>query len=314
MANNVNGIFETLVVPASVAAAQTAKFSNAMLNYVFTNYSGEYGKIGQVMNINIPIVNEGDVADIGAGAIQLSDTNHTPTSITINQNPSVSKRIQSFDQFRTSFDLQQLYMEPMVESLLRKVNRAVANLANPAASTGFLSVNSSQSGGGTASFIRSDVGTAWATLAGQGCPMDPANAFFVTHHVPYGTMLSDTTNNWVQQYVVGQPAAEKLQQTARFMPQYNMSLDYDQTMPKTSTPKYIALAFHRYAIGLKPVNQYPADSGGYVREMTIFPRPNLPLRVQLWYDPAQQGYVMHMNTIYGLSVVRPEWGVQIVAG
>lgn len=308
MANNVSGIFETLVVPAATASAQAARYRNPMIDYCFVDYRGITGTIGQTMNINIPIVDETDVNQIGNGPIQLTDTNHTPKSITINTNMSDSKRIQQFDQIRTPLDLQRLYTDAMVESVLRKTNRQIANLVTSASAT---ATNSSQTGTLLDELSRADVATAWGTLIGQGAPEVEGDLFCVTHHVPYAKALADTTNNWIQQYVIGQPAAEKVQQTARFMPQYGMLLDYDQTMPLAPSVHYYAFAFHRFAIGLLPVLQPQADTGGYVRETTIYPRPDMPFRIQLWYDPTAQGYVLHINCVFGLAVIRPEWCVQI---
>jgi hypothetical protein len=34
----------------------------------------------------------------------------------------------------------------------------------------------------------------------------------------------------------------------------------------------------------------------------------------MWYDPTQQGYVLHVSTSFGIATIRPEFAVQVLAG
>ena len=315
MANTLTGLFETLVVPAATQACQAAKFKNTLLERVYTDFRSLYGTVGQTMQINVPIVNEGNVSNIASGALSISNATQATTSITIGTNASSSRRIQSFDAIRSPLDLKTLYLDAMIEEVLRYSNRAVANLANPSAGVGILSVNSaitSSATSGSNEYLRADLAKAWEVLVTNGAPLTPEGASFVVHPVAYGNMLADTSNNWIQNYVVGEQAAVAAQQHAMFMPQFNMALDYDQVMPSTATPKYIGLAFHKFAIGLLPVLQ-PKTESDVVREVTVFPRPDFPVRVQLFYDGNAQGWVIHVNAVFGLGVVRPEFAVQVIA-
>lgn len=315
MANDLRGIFQTLVVPAANELMTEARFQNILLDSVFTQFDGDGGGIGQTLNINVPIVNESNVNSIGSGPIVVTDTAHTPFQVVIDTKYSDAERIQSFDQIRTPLQFKTLYLGAMVESVLRKANRRVAAEFNPASSTGILSVNTVVTGAVANSHARADLSSAWTKLVNQGCPMGPRDLQFVTNPTPWGNMAADTTSaQWVTQYVVGTAAAELAQQQAKFMPQFSMRLDYDQTMPQNGSSKYIACAFHRWAIGMKFIAEDTPVTGGYVEQMYIFPRKNVPVRIQMWYDPNQQGVVLHVSTAFGIKTVRPEFAVQVLAG
>jgi hypothetical protein len=301
MANTLTGIFQTLVVPATAAGAQAPKFRNGMIERVYTQYRGMHGEVGNTLNVVIPKVNVGNVVNIGNGPISVQDRDHTTVPITIDQNQSDAAVIRSFDQIRTPYDLQVQYTDAMMEEVLRKVNGSIAALATTGNFNSYTTIT-----GGTNLFTRLNIASAWENLVLAGAPMNERDVFMIAHPIPYGTMIGDATQNFIQQYIVGEAGALAAQNTARLMPQFQAQIDYDQQMPVVAT-KYSALFFHRYAIALVPVLQPPAGSA-IVMETTVYPRPGLPVRVQLWYDPQQQGYVLHMNCVYALKVVRPEFG------
>jgi hypothetical protein len=332
--NDVTGLFETLVAPASATAAQVAKFNNPMLQSCYNDYDSTYGSIGNTLVINIPIVNIGNVTNIGDGALSIVATNQTTQTLQIAYNASSSRRIQSFDQIRTPVQLRRLYLDGMIEEVTRYVDNVLVQIALGNAATvaapgitapspnSFFATNTPIATVGTGStigmatqtgeFTRLQLASAWATLIGQGADMTPQNGFFITNQVPYGAMLGDPNLQLIQAYVVGESEAEKAQQTARFAPFLNSTINYDQFIGQTSssaTPasKYYGLMFHRYAIGFKPVLQ-PKTQSPVVEEMTVFPKENFPVRVQLGYDLVNQGWILAVNTIFAANVIRPEFG------
>jgi hypothetical protein len=340
--NDIGGLFETLV-SASAAAAQVAKFKNPMLERCFNDFESTYGTIGNTLQINIPVVNVGNVSNIGDGPLSISATDQNTQTLQIAYNASSSRRIQSFDQIRTPQRLKTLYLDGMIEEVTRYTDNTILQIClgnagsvsapgitTPANTGSFLTTNLPVQPVAVAAttvgqptqvneYTRIQLANAWATLIGQGADMTPKNGSFITNQVPYSNMIADVNLGLIQQYIVGDRAAEEAQQTAKFAPFLNSLVDYDQFVPLTASEavsgppaipasKYYGLMFHRFAVGFKPVLQEPTNSP-VVIETTVFPKPDFPVRVQFGYDFANQGWILAVNTIFAAAVIRPEWGV-----
>ena len=303
MANTLTGIFNTIVLPATLAAAQAPKFKNAIHKRVWTYPQTKSATVGQTVSIDIPTVDEADVIDIGNGDVQIRDGVHTNVPIVVNNNPSTAWKIPDFDNVRSPLDFQRLYMDAKMEAVLRKVNRSIANLAT--SFDAYTAITSTASN--VNSFARKDVTDAWINLRTAGAPDSLEDNTFIAHHVPYGNMMGDTT--WAQESVVGINQAEALQQGARFSPQYGVMIDYDQTMPLTSGGKYTALMLNRYAIGVVPIAPTLKSAPGFLEESIVYPgNGDLAFHVQMWIDPKAQGYIVHIHCIYGLAILRKAFG------
>ncbi len=313
MANQTSGLFETLVVPAATASIQALRYSKAYPESIYWDYKDVGGRTGQTLNCDVPIVVEADATDIGSGSVSTSDTTHTTVPIVLDQHPSVSFTIQSWDEVRTPQDLQRLYVQPKLESLLRKINATVAAKAVAANFDVHDGIT-----GGTATFTRANILAAWAKLAGAGVPVsDPGNLFFITHPAAYANMLADT--NFYQESIVGINSAELAQRRAVFAPQANTVIKFDQQAP-LSTTKYTGLFFHRYAIGgvvVRPPALSAAGKGGDgIKETVLYPfrnAPQFPVQLQMQSTVKEQGTLIHMHAMFGVKVVRPDHGVVLTA-
>lgn len=306
MANTTTGIFQTLVLPATAALQAPTMYKNSMVRKIYVQDQPIPGTVGQVINVNIPTVQENDVLDIGNGPIQVTDQDHTNVTLTVNNNLSKAVRIPDFTKVQTPLDLLQFYLAPTIESVLRKVNRSVCNLVT---TTNF-NVHSSITGGADV-FTRANVATAKGNLLGVGVPDVMGDNFFVTGHTPYTNMWA--TAEWYQQYQAGQGGVD-LQSTGRFVPQFNTLFDYDQQFLQPSAgATYAALLFHRAAIALVPVVP-PSEEKPHVEETFYQPDGSgLTLRIQFWYDPREQAWILHVHAIFALAVVRPNFGSYLVS-
>jgi hypothetical protein len=306
MSNPTTGFFETHVLPAMVELTAPTQLANSMLRKIYTQRTPVPGRPGQTINVPIPTVNEGDVIDIGSGPIQVTDEDHTSVSLTVNNNKSVARKIADFDQVRTPMDLREFYLQPMIESLVRKIDRQVCNLCT---STNF-NVHSSITGGAD-TFERADLAEGWRNLVSVGVPMTPGAIHFVTSHIPYSGMIADT--NLIQESIVGINAAESAQQRAMMVPAYGAQVDYDPLFLVPSAGTYAGLFFHRAAIALVPVT--PTSPVGAAVQQTLYtiPGTDLQARVQFWYDPREQGWILHAHAVFALAVVRPNYGSYMVS-
>lgn len=308
MANTTTGIFQELVLPATAALQSPLKLANSMLRCVYVQRQPIAGTVGKTIDVNIPTVSRNDVVDIGAGPIQVTDQTHTNVQLVVNRNPSKALIIREFDQLRTPLAMRDFYLAPAIESVTQSIDKTICDLVT---TTNF-NVHSSITGGADV-FTRAQVAQAWANLRGVGVPDDPGHQFFMTSHVPYSNMIGDDANKWITESIVGVAAAEAAQQRARLAPAFNSEILYDQLFPQPSAgATYAGLLFHRHAIALVPV--MPRVGGEPHIEETIYQPPGsgLTYRIQFWYDPREQGYVLHVHCMYALNVVRPNFGSYLV--
>lgn len=302
MANTLTGLFQTLVLPATAQLARPLALRNSLIQKVYYQDQPIPGRVGQTINVNIPKVAENDVIDIGNGPIQISDGDHDTVALTVNNNKSWARRIPDFDKIRTPLDFKSFYLEPGIESVTRKINRGVAALITSANFASYTSIT-----GGSGVFTRLNLGTAWANLNDTGVPMTPGDVHFVTSHYPYSQMLADPTLNFVQQYVVGDGGPQQVK-SARLMDMFQADLDYDQMMPKPSSSTYAGLFFNKNAIAFIPVS-LPDEEKPQVMETTFSPPgTGLIYRIQFWYDPREQAWILHVNCAFALAIVRSNFG------
>ena len=333
---DITSFFQNLVTGSATNLQLMPEFANNFLDNCYNDYDSatvQNAGPGYSLTMNIPKVDEGDVTDIGASGIALSNFDSTPVTITNTHKFSVSKPIQSFDMARTPVELADQVMAPMVESAMRKVNRFLATLAilgyaPPSASATGLVLPGSAPGapptlptgvnpkitGPTSpnpAFSRLNFAQCWNTMVNVGAPGTNLRAFLSP--TPYSNMMGDETNKFLQNYIVGAEAATSLQQTAKFMPQFGAVLDYDQhctTLGATGT--FGGVFYHKKSIAFKPFTE-PVVKGTFVKQFVFFPTKGktVPFTAQLWHDPAKQALILHVFVCLGAKVVRPEWGIYL---
>ena len=305
MANELSGLFETRVIPAGVAAAQALQYTKASLRAIYWDYKAEGGEIGQTMNVNIPSVNAGDAADIGSGPLNPADTTHTTVPIVLSHHVSASFVIKSWDKIRTPIMLQELYVQPKLEALLRTANGYVTSLFNATTFNFYASANSTAAN----VWSRLNLSTMWGNLAAQGVPVyQPNNLAFITHPAVYAATLADST--FFQAYVVGEAAAVDALQRGSLVPTLNSKVLFDQQMP-ISGGKNTGIFLHRYAIAGVCAPPPSNEELGQVQEVTIYPvaeAPNFAVQIQMAYSIKDQGTVINLHTNLGFAVTRPDHG------
>jgi hypothetical protein len=215
--------------------------------------------------------------------------------------------IKTWDQVRTPRRLAEIYLQPRIEALTRKINRAVANLIT----TANFGTYSLISGAGADVFDRADITGALRNLADAGVPVeDTANMFFITNPTAYFNMLAAT--QWTSEAVVGKEQAVAAQGTtgqAALRLVYGGNVRYDQHFAVFNSGKMPGIAMHRYAIAGIFINPpaTPSDVGS-VKETTIFPKPNVPVQVQMEYSLKEQGVLVNVHSMFGVKVARSEYG------
>ena len=299
--NSTTNLFQT-VLAASSAAAESLRFRNVFADAIYVDYQPVVATPYTVLNVIIPTVNEGAVVDIQSGPIQPTDYSYNPTSITLNRNFSVSLVVKDWDKVRTPADLQRIFIQPMLEGLLRKINRTIVGLFN---ATNFPNYTLFTGATNTVAgdFARADIGTAWQNLVNAGVPVDtdPENVRLLVNPLSYAAMLSD--QNFIYQYIVGDNAAVQAQQRAKLSAIFGAQVDYDQMLVPFNAGHQPAILMHKYAVAAVTAN--PPPGGSNVME-TYINLKGFPVQIQFAYSMQDQGWVIHAHCMWGVAVVRPE--------
>lgn len=299
---NISDFFETLVAASNIAAA-APKFTNAMLDCAYTGNQPLYNHaVGTNLEIIIPTVDTTTVTNIGNGGISKTNTAHNKASLTLSTKQSTSFTIQSFDQLRSALELSELYVGPRMEALLRKADADFLSAVVPGYTT-----NAIQAGTG-GKFSRTQLSTAKTLLDNQGCPTDDAaNMFIVTSPSVYNTTAADST--FSQNYYVGTTAAEQALEKGILVPALGATMKKDQQFPTGSGGTNYGLLMHRYSFAARFAVEPKLLDDNFLRETVVFPKPNVPVKIQMWNDPNSQGLTIHLSTVYAYTVARPEYGV-----
>jgi hypothetical protein len=300
MANDIDGLFATVLSAATSAASEITQYKNAFIDAIYWDYQAELQAAqGAAIDVILPTVDEGDVVDSQGGAYTPTDTKHSKATITLDRDFTTSFLIRSFDQVRTRIELQTKFFKPRLEALLRKMNRGVAELVT---ATNF-STYSVISGSGADVFARADLGGAWKNLAGRGVPVESEmDMSFITSPVAYGNMLSDS--NFADESVVGVNASQAAFQQAKLMNLLGARPYYDQHLARFNSGKEPGILMHRGAIAGVTVN--PLSGADY--KAIVFPKPGLPVLVEVGYSIKDRGWLVGMTAQWGCRVVRPEFG------
>lgn len=298
--------FEKIVAPAALNNKLVPRYRNLFLESIYMDYQeGQVGHLGMPTVINVPVVNEDDVTDIGNGAVSVSDKANRKVELIIDRKLSVTKKIESLDSIRSAVQLKDQYMQGMLESLLRKCNGTVAAQFTSTNLDAYAVVN----GFSATAFNRENVADLWANVVGTGgAPETDGDLFFITDQATFGKMVGNKANDWITEAVVGVDAATQAQQKAQLAPAFNARIDYDQKMKSTTANRHGGVFFHRMAVGMLPLPE-AKPAATFIDHMVIYPTRDkrFPVMVQFWYDAKEQAHLLHLYSIFGLKIVQKEW-------
>lgn len=301
MANDTDNLFESLVAASSEAATHLT-YQNSFVEGSYWEYKPISAKMGQTLQVTIPTVNEGDVADIQGGPLQPTDTRNTAVDIVLNHKYSTSWVVQDYDELRSPVTLREKHIQPRMEAILRSVNHTIASLIN---TTNF-STHTLISGAGADVFQRADLAGAWRNLANVGAPVsDTRNLILNMNLTAYSGMIADTS--FVAESTVGVTMAEAAQQRAVIDRQYGAKLMWDQHWSVYNSGKQPAIFYHRHAIACVTA-PLPRAGQGHVIETYTKLRGQVPVKTTIGWSQEKQGWLIDIGCAWGCVVARPEYG------
>ena len=293
-----NDYYETLV-QASSAVTQTLKLPNMFMESVFTQFSSNWaGALGQSMTINVPVVNVSNASDeTNAGVTGVAPTD-TTVSLTMSHKYGSNRKIPLYEQTLSAGDLATIYLGPVIEETLRKLDSSMCADITTGNFNSYTSIT-----GGADVFTRAHLGTAWGNLRAAGVPVNtPDNNFFLSHSLVIGNMMG--TSDFSQESVVGINTAELTQKRALIVNQFNFQVIDDPYCP-VNAGAYSALAYNRSAYGLR-IAVPPLLRTENLVQTLVMARPNVPVVVESWFEPKDQARYIHAFIICGHGVTRKD--------
>lgn len=291
---------ETLVKAANLAVGMI-RLPNALIDCAYTEFDTT-GRLGETVNVVYPTVDSSKATNITNGDISTSAISTGTIAVKIDQKMSSSRVVRAYDQTLSGVEqLAKFSIAPAIEEVLQQVNTNLATLITAGNFNSYAAIT-----GGADIFTRANLTTAWANLHGAGVPLTPGDVFFVTHSQVYGNMMSAT--EFINQAIVGTNAAESVQQNGFLLPQLGARILADPAMPLPTAGMYSGLFFNRFALCLRTALQPPMNVSGNIVETVVYPKPNLPVQIQMSEDITKQGLIIHAFSIHGVKVGRKDYG------
>lgn len=195
MSNTINGFLERLT--AASGDYNKAKVSKlGYLDSVFLDVRPEVARMGQMIRIYYP-----DVAaftDQAANDWTPEDVNPGYVDVPFGQRPGKAILIRDFEQFQTSTDIIEQFIDPNYKRAQEFANQQISNLITSSNFSAYPAITSGTFG----SCSIDDAANAWDVLVNNKVPIsDPENASLLVHNHVHRNMLTDT--NWYQENLVG---------------------------------------------------------------------------------------------------------------
>lgn len=300
MANAVSAFYQTLVT-ASEEASSALVGPNAFLDAVYMDYKPEAASIGQTLNVPIPAIVTGSVADGGVADPTFSNVTFNTKPVVFNQHPSFNYVVRDFEQFNSALLIRQVFLDAAIKGVAEYINNVVAQLYTTAnfgtnaaiATTGHL-VTVAQFLQGSAALRQQRVNT-----------KDIQNMSFIQHPVPYYQLMQDS--NWTQQSIASELIAERVRTSGEIQTSYGATIADDLFTPVTGTAPtrtFTGCYFHRWAAALatRPL----PEPDGRVADYMYIRYKGVPIRITLAWSVLKDGWCVLVEAGFGVAVMRPE--------
>jgi hypothetical protein len=226
VANTITAFLETLVAAAGdYNASPVGRLS--YLDAVYKDIKPEAVRAGKTVQVYFPDL--GAFTDIGNGAFTDENLNPSFVNLTFNQHPGKSFTVTDFEQWQTSVEIREKFIDPLYKRAAEYLNGQIAAQITAAN----FPTNAIINGGTFGEVLPTDAALAWDQLASAKCPVDDTeNMRLLVHNNNYRRMLTD--NAWTQENQVGAMQAEQARQRANVRKAFNAEVCWDQQAPKVN--------------------------------------------------------------------------------
>lgn len=302
MPNTVSSFYQTLVT-AATEASQALVGPNAFLDAVYLDYKPEAASIGQTLNVPIPAIVTGSVADGGVADPSFTDISFTTEAIVFNKHPQFNYIIRDFEQFNSPLLIRQVFLDAAIKGVAEYIDQQVSGLFT----TGNFTTNSAIS---TTSHIITTTQflSGMSVLLGQrvNCN-DVQNMTLINHPVVWMAIMGDS--NWTQQSIASELIAERVRNSGEIGTSYGATIAHDLFAPVTGTAPsrtFTGCYFHRWAVAVATRPLPPPDAK--VADFMYIMYKGIPIRVTLAWSVLKNGYCVLVEAGFGMKVVRDNMG------
>jgi|GEM_PF-6243115 hypothetical protein len=289
--------FQT-VLEVGNAVADRYVGETALISRVYTDFRLEPGRAGD--QVDLPFPGAIEFADRKNQDLNIQPLQSTRKSITLQQQPTASWEVREFDQYRAYPHLiRDQFLDPALKAGAEYLNQQIASLFAPA----LFNVHAAIPSAAAVTIKLSQIQAAWVKLAQAKVPVrDHGHFTLAVNPLIYGNLAGDPDFN--QASLVGVEAAETARRRALVVNQFGAEVVMDHDMP-ISPSTYSSALFHRHAIGLvlRPLEVPPAATGVLGSYLNY---RGIPFRLMLSYDFHRRSWIMALDFVFGLTVLRPE--------
>lgn len=294
--------YQATLVAAGSIATQALTLPNQIIDSCYFDYDADLSQFGKTVNIVIPTVDVSNASDIANGGISGIDPADSTVAVTVSKKFSSNRKIKDFDAVLANpVKLAELYVRPVIEEVTQKLNQSLAGLISSSNFT-----TNSVTGSGDDVFSRADIAKGWAKLRTLGVPVDDGNLSLLVSPTVYGNMMG--TSEFANESVQGINAAEVVNRRARLLTQFNAVIKDDPHMPTLSSgANSVGILMHKYAIAVRTALS-PSPQGTSMLQSVVYYKPDLPVHLQLFFDPLTQAHYIHAFIQCGYAVARENHG------
>jgi hypothetical protein len=244
------------------------------------------------------------VTNVLSGCTTLADVATTPKTITLNQHPALRFQVPDFDAARSDAQFRAMFLDEAIQKMVNYIDSAIGALIVAANFDAYAVIT-----GGNDTITDANAATAFGNLAGNDVPVrDFDNMSLLVHPVVYTNLLQQAT--WTQNTTLAN-GAEDVRRTAIIGQQFGGYVDFDRNLPIPAAGTYNAIYMHRNAIGLV-VRALPIPQNTAVQATVVYYR-GLPLRITVGWDQTCLSEVATVDTLFGVGVLRKEYGSLITS-
>jgi hypothetical protein len=206
MSNSINAFLERLT--GAAGDYNRAKVGTlSALDAVFRDVRPEVARMGQAIRVYFPDVSP--FVDQAANDWNPDDLNPGYVDVPFGQRPGKAILVRDFEQFQTSTDIIEQFIDPNYKRAQEYANGAVFQLVNTTNFSSYAAIATAKA----ANLGIGDIKTAWNLLVRNKVPIqDGANASLLYHPDLHAGTLTDS--NWYQESLVGALIATPTRETA----------------------------------------------------------------------------------------------------
>lgn len=297
--------FFRTVLEVGNSAAERYAGETALIGRVYRDFRLTPGQAGE--KVDLPFPGGISFSDRANQDLLIQPLSSTKRTIELQEQPTASWEVREFDQYRANPVLiRDQFLDPALKAGAEYLNAKIAELFagdafdhhNPVPSAGANTVKLSQ------------IRDAWIKLATAKVPVrDAENFTLATGPVCFGNTVGDADFN--QESLVGVDAARAARQRAVLVNQFGATIVMDHDMPTADVDgddepdHHVSALFHRHAIGLvlRPLEIPPATTGVLGSYLNY---RGVPFRILMTWDMHRRSWIMSLDFVYGLTVLRPE--------